>query len=104
MEPGRRRYSASSPVPSVPDVGRRAQAMMLNSVVFPAPLGPINPQICPSSVSKLTSFKAARPEKYLVNPSTRRIGATLPSRMSGEPTQLSQQSDDSSRLKKNDED
>src|SRR2546430_12737666 len=47
---------------TVPDVGRRAQAMMLNSVVFPAPLGPINPQICPSSVSKLTSFKARSEE------------------------------------------
>jgi hypothetical protein len=36
--------------------------MILNKVVFPAPLGPITPLITPSSALKLTWDKAAKPE------------------------------------------
>src|SRR5438552_6350567 len=62
----------------VPELGETEPAMMLKSVVFPAPLGPINPQIWPSSASKLTSFSAASPAKYLVRCSTDRSGGTFP--------------------------
>src|ERR1700716_1833750 len=45
--------------------------MVLNSVVFPAPLGPIREKISPCRMSKLTSPTAVRPPKRLVTPATR---------------------------------
>ena len=35
----------------------------LNSVVFPAPLGPMSPQICPRSTLKDRSLSATMPPK-----------------------------------------
>jgi hypothetical protein len=39
--------------------------MILNKVVFPAPLGPITPLITPSSALKLTWDNAVKPENLL---------------------------------------
>src|SRR5437870_4606173 len=88
----------------VPELGETEPAMMLKSVVFPAPLGPINPQIWPSSTSKLTSFNAASPAKYLVRRSTDRSGGTLPPYSLNKPAQPAQPSCYAPRLKENDHD
>src|SRR5439155_18678266 len=45
--------------------------MQLNSVVLPAPLGPMRPTISPASMASETSRFAARPPKRLVEDSTR---------------------------------
>src|SRR4051794_27991046 len=39
--------------------------MTLNSVLLPAPFGPISPQVCPASTSKETSLSAAMPPKLM---------------------------------------
>ena len=44
--------------------------MQLNSVVLPAPFGPISPQMAPLATSKLTSSSAVTPPKRIVTPST----------------------------------
>src|SRR5207245_10644077 len=49
--------------------------MQLNSVVLPAPLGPMRPTISPASMASETSRFAARPPKRLVEASTRSRGA-----------------------------
>src|SRR3546814_8338837 len=43
----------------------------LKNVVFPAPLGPIKPYICPASISRSTRSTAVRPPKRTVNPDAR---------------------------------
>src|SRR5438445_11072072 len=48
--------------------------MMLKSVVFPAPFGPISPRISPSARGKLTSISTTSPEKLLEMCETSRIG------------------------------
>src|SRR5262245_37733701 len=74
----------------------------LNSVVLPAPLGPIRPTICPSATSKVTLSRATIPPKRTVRSRTERItegredtaGAytvrpwelSTPARVGGEPT------------------
>src|SRR5437016_340990 len=45
--------------------------MQLNSVVLPAPLGPISPMISPGSMASEISRLASRPPKRLVEASTR---------------------------------
>ena len=42
----------------LPDVGRASVERIRNSVVFPAPLGPSNPKICPRPTSNVTSSRA----------------------------------------------
>src|ERR1041384_5963254 len=59
--------------------GRCAPVITLKSVVLPAPLGPMKPQICFSGMSKLTSLSAATPPKYFVSFSTSRILTFTPS-------------------------
>src|SRR5262249_23191943 len=49
--------------------------IMLMSVVFPAPLGPMRPRISRSCSSKFTAETATRPAKRLVSRRTARIGA-----------------------------
>jgi hypothetical protein len=44
-----------------PDVGATAPEMVLNSVVFPAPFGPMMANSAPSSTSKLTALLATSP-------------------------------------------
>src|SRR5579863_3804248 len=60
----------------VPEVGCSEPAMILRSVVFPAPFGPIRPKIPRSSTWKLTSFSAASPAKFFVRRSSLRMGTT----------------------------
>jgi hypothetical protein len=48
-----------TPTVTVPAVGRTSVAMILVSVVLPAPLRPMRPKISPSRTSKLTSRKAS---------------------------------------------
>ena len=48
--------------------------MTLNTVVLPAPFGPIRPAICPSSIASETSLSAVTPPKRTVTLSTERIG------------------------------
>ena len=45
--------------------------MQLNTVVLPAPLGPISPNISPFFTSKLRSSTAFSPPKYIFSPRTR---------------------------------
>ena len=58
--------SASRSCPSKvmwPSVGWYRRLTQLNSVVLPAPLGPISAQICPSSMTKLSPSSATTPPK-----------------------------------------
>src|SRR5690606_26022429 len=57
-----------------PAVGRCRPETRLNSVVLPAPLGPISPTISPCCTSALTSETATRPRKALVSDSSLRSG------------------------------
>src|SRR5438067_3237726 len=57
----------------LPEEGLSAPVMSAKSVVLPAPLGPMKPEICPSATLKLTSFKAATPPKYFVSRFTSRM-------------------------------
>src|SRR5690554_5372297 len=57
-----------------PEVGANVPAMTLNSVVLPAPLGPMTPVILPRWTSKETSSRAVSPEKVLVTPRRRSSG------------------------------
>src|SRR5665647_1596401 len=50
----------------VPDVGLMAPAIALNSVVLPAPFGPMTDTISPSATSKLTADSAVKPPKRTV--------------------------------------
>ena len=49
-----------------PPLGRSTPEIMLNSVVLPAPFGPITLQISPDVTSMLTSATACRPPKRLL--------------------------------------
>src|SRR5262245_37106648 len=54
-----------------PRVGCRCPVMRLNTVDFPAPLGPIIQAICPWTTVRSTSCTATNPSKDLVTFSTR---------------------------------
>src|SRR5260370_38609411 len=64
--------------PTWPAEGRKAPVITLNSVVLPAPLGPMKPQISFSGTSKLTSRNAATPPKYFVSVFTSRTFTSSP--------------------------
>src|SRR6516162_9994114 len=59
-----------------PRVGFSRPVTTLNRVVFPAPLGPIRPVMCPPSAARDTSSTATRPPNRTVTPvsSRRAIG------------------------------
>src|ERR1700722_11477680 len=59
----------------VPTLQRRLT--QLNSVVLPAPFGPIRPQICPALTSNETLSRATIPPKRTDNPLMLRTGALL---------------------------
>src|SRR5262249_41260055 len=84
-----------------PAEGRKVSVITLKSVVLPAPLGPMKPQMCFSGMSKLTSFNAATPPKYFVSAVASRIFTTSPGFYHGR--QPSQQSDQAIGLEKNDQ-
>src|SRR6056297_2236328 len=54
----------------VPEDGGKTPATMLNSVVLPAPLGPISPVIEPFSIDSETPSTARMPPKFLATFST----------------------------------
>src|SRR5215813_13474729 len=84
-----------------PAEGRKVPVITLKSVVLPAPLGPMKPQICFSGMSKLTSFNAATPPKYFVSAVASRIFTMSPVfHQDGQPAQ---QSNQSVGLEKNDQ-
>ena len=62
----------------VPDVGCRAPAMRLNSVVLPAPLGPMRPRISPLLTLRVQPSTARKPPKALTRPSTSSIASVFP--------------------------
>src|SRR5690554_951317 len=82
--PNRARSSGGKAVMSrpmystVPLVGWRSPATQLNRVDLPAPLGPMRPNTSPSSTSRLTSERAARPAKDLDRSRTRSNTLDLP--------------------------
>src|SRR2546427_8415369 len=55
-----------------PTVGRRKPVMQLNTVVFPAPLGPMMLRISPGRTANDTSDTATNPPKRIVSCSTPR--------------------------------
>src|SRR5262245_32501394 len=60
-----------------PSLGGRKPLMMENSVVLPAPLGPISAVIRPASAASEASSTASRPPKRLHTRSTRSSGSTM---------------------------
>src|SRR5690242_4540248 len=61
-----------------PALGCRCPVIRLNSVDFPAPLGPMTAAISPCPTAKLTSRTATNPAKDLVSPSTSSTKAAPP--------------------------
>src|SRR5579862_5747419 len=59
-----------------PRSGRMKPAIIANSVVLPAPLGPISATMRPSGTASETSRTAARPPNDFARPSTSSIGDT----------------------------
>ena len=59
-----------------PDCGLYNRVITLNSVVLPAPFGPIRPTISPGAASTETSSSATIPPKRRVTCSTESKGAT----------------------------
>ena len=77
-----RRFRASRdtswpPILIVPDVGLRLPASRLNSVVLPAPLGPISPSISPAPSAIDMPSTARRPPNCLVRPRASISGTAL---------------------------
>src|ERR1019366_8344900 len=77
---GDRRVMSLSRNRTVPESGWMKPEIRLNSVVLPAPFGPITARISPGETSKLTSSTAARPPNRLDRSRTARIGVTAHSR------------------------
>ena len=61
----------------VPDVGVYWPVRQLNSVVLPAPLGPISPMISPSVSANDTSFNARRPPNCMETPDAANTGLVM---------------------------
>jgi hypothetical protein len=60
---------------SDPELGRTKPQMTLNTVVLPAPFGPMTPTTWPSGTAKETSSSASRPPKRTLTFCTDRPGA-----------------------------
>src|ERR1019366_6345340 len=61
----------------MPSLGRWKPEMMANSVVLPAPLGPINPVMQPASTVSEAAFTASKPPKRQDTRSTDNRGSTM---------------------------
>src|SRR6266498_5642903 len=71
----------SSPSKTIrPAVGGKIPVTRLKNVVLPAPFGPISPTIRPSSTSRSTSSRAAKPPKRFVTLSASRSATSGPRR------------------------
>src|SRR6266508_4722418 len=60
-----------------PAVGSYTPVIALNTVVLPAPFGPINPKISPGWIAIDTSSTAVSPPKRIESDSSARIGSEL---------------------------
>src|SRR3954470_6267247 len=69
---GDRSLTSRSPTNTFPLVGSCSPVMTLNSVVLPAPFGPIRPVICPSRADRRTSVSAWMPPKFTETSTTSR--------------------------------
>ena len=67
---GRQAVDARALKRDVPASGANTPAIRLNSVVLPAPLGPITAKIAPSGTAKLTSATARNPLKFFETSAT----------------------------------
>src|SRR5881628_3178461 len=63
---------------TVPVLGRYTRVMTLNSVVLPAPLGPMRPTTCPASTPNDTRSSATTPPKRTLRSLTSSSAATPP--------------------------
>ena len=54
-------------------MGRSTPVRQLNSVDFPAPLGPMTARISPGATASETWLRAVRPPNLTVSPSVRRM-------------------------------
>ena len=66
---------------SEPDVGGVMPVTTLNSVVLPAPFGPITPNTSPAFTANETPSTAVTPPKRRVSPLTSRAAVTRPPRV-----------------------
>ena len=75
---------------TAPASGVAMPVKQLNSVVFPAPLGPITATIAPGSTVRLTPSSAVSPPKALVMPraSSTDQAAAAPGRRFGRPRRI----------------
>src|ERR1700730_4794255 len=95
---GVRRSMRSPPNVIAPASGASAPAIMLNSVVLPAPFGPITAKMSPGSTAKPTSWTARSPLKLLDRPATSSSGAmSRPAIRERQPQRPRQRRPDSSR-------
>ena len=67
----------------------------LNSVVLPAPFGPMRPMICPSCRSRLTLLTASRPPKRTLMSRSSAAGRSVAVRGAGEGSLVSSRTSDS---------
>src|SRR5882672_3864398 len=82
---GLRRVMSEPSIATVPDVGGSSPVTTLNSVVLPAPFGPIKPVTRPSSAESEASSSAMLPPKRTLTPRTSSRG-TDPYLVEGECT------------------
>src|SRR5215475_10582248 len=93
-----------------PSLGGRNPLMMENSVVLPAPLGPISAVIRPASTASEALSTARRPPKRLNTRSTRSSGSAMGALRYRRPqthkahTQIGQQASNPARCKGHDKD
>ena len=68
------------PTEMVPDVGFLIVVSAFTEVVFPAPLGPRNPNMMPSSMSRSMAFTAVKSPNLTVRPRASMMLDTVPPR------------------------
>ncbi len=88
--PSRANWCGRAPVTSLPSttirpaLGSCMPVATLNSVVLPAPFGPMRPMICPSCRSRLTLLTASRPPKRTLTSRSSTAGRSVLTRAAGE--------------------
>src|SRR6185436_6819000 len=86
-----------------PSLGAMKPVMMANSVVLPAPLGPISAVMQPASAVNDARLTASRPPKRRETFSTRSSSAMAPLRSAEVATHAGEQSRDAARRKRHDQ-
>ena len=99
--PSRANWCGRAPVTSRPSTkirpsfGSCMPVATLNSVVLPAPFGPMRPMICPSCRSRLTLLTASRPPKRTVMSRSSTAGRSVAVRGAGEGSLVASRTPDS---------